>query len=343
MSVTRKPYGTLPNGEAVEQLTITGKGGLSVSFITYGGTLTNLIFDGKDIALGYTSLEEYLHEVGCIGVTVGRYANRIAGGKFELNGKTYDVGCNENEFCHLHGGAGGWQVKNWEVAAVEDAAITLRQFSPDGEVGYPGNVTADVHISVTPDNTLSFEYTATSDKDTILNMTQHAYFNLNGYDGGNHLDTLLQISANSILPVDDHLIPLGEALPVEGTPFDFREFKPIGRDINDSHEQIKLGNGYDHNFILKGEANAWKHCATAISPKTGIRMDCYTDQPGVQLYTGNMLKVDFGKGGPMSQYQGFCLETQHFPDSPNNPDYPSTVLKAGETYHTVTEYRFSKI
>ena len=343
MSVTRKPYGTMPNGETVEQLTITGEGGLSVTFITYGGTLTNLIFDGKDIVLGYESMEAYLHEVGCIGVTVGRYANRIAGGTFELNGVTYDVGCNENEFCHLHGGEGGFQVKNWIVASVEESAITLRQLSPDGEVGYPGNVCVDVRIAVTPNNTLSFEYTATTDKDTILSLTQHAYFNLNGYNGGNILDTLLQISADTILPVNEHLIPLGKPMSVEGTPFDFRKLKPIGRDITNDHEQIKLGNGYDHNFILNGEANEWKHCATAISNKTGIRMDCYTDQPGVQLYTGNLLKVDFGKGGPMSQYQGFCLETQHFPDSPHNPEYPSTVLKAGDTYHTVTEYRFTKV
>lgn len=342
MSVTRKPYGTLPSGEIVEQLTITGEGGLSVSFITYGGTLTNLVFDGKDIVLGYESMEAYLHEIGCIGVTVGRYANRIAGGKFELNGVTYDVGCNENEFCHLHGGTGGWQVKNWEVAAVEDTAIILRQFSPDGEVGYPGNVTADFRVEVKPDNTLLFEYTATTDKDTILNLTQHAYFNLNGYDGGDILDTLLKIPAETVLPVDEHLIPLAERMPVDGTPFDFRELKPIGRDIASDHEQIKLGNGYDHNFVL-GDTSEWRLCATAISNKTGIRMDCYTDQPGVQLYTGNMLSTDNGKGGAMSQYQGFCLETQHFPNSPNRPDFPSPVLKAGETYHTVTEYRFSKV
>lgn len=342
MAVTRKPYGMMPSGEKVEQLTITGEGGLSVSFITYGGTLTNLIFDGKDVVLGYESMEAYLHEIGCIGVTVGRYANRIAGGTFELDGITYDVGCNENEFCHLHGGAGGFQVKNWIVASTEESAVTLRQISPDGEVGYPGNVTVDVHISVKPDNTLSLEYTATTDKDTILSLTQHAYFNLNGYDGGNILDTLLQISADAILPVNEHLIPLGERMPVAGTPFDFRELKPIGRDITADHEQIKRGNGYDHNFIL-GEANEWKHCATAISHKTGIRMDCYTDQPGVQLYTGNLLSTENGKGGPMSQYQGFCLETQHFPDSPHHPDFPTTVLKAGETFHSITEYRFSKV
>ena len=342
MAVIQKPYGTMPSGEAVDQITIIGDGDLSVTFITYGGTLTNLIFDGKDVVLGYESMDAYLHEVGCIGVTVGRYANRIAGGVFELNGITYDVGCNENEFNHLHGGKGGFQVKNWTVTNIEENAVTLHQFSPDDEVGYPGNVTVDVRISITPDNTLSFEYTATTDKDTILNLTNHAYFNLNGYDGGPILDTLLRIPADSILPVDEHLIPLGERMPVDGTPFDFRELKPIGRDINADHEQIKRGTGYDHNFIL-GENDEWRLCATAISKKTGIRMDCYTDQPGVQLYTGNMLSTDNGKGGPMSQYQGFCLETQHFPDSPHHPDFPSTVLKAGETYHSITEYRFSKV
>lgn len=342
MSVTQKEYGVLPNGEKVTQLTICGESGLSVSFITYGGTMTNLIFAGKDIVLGYENMETYLHEIGSIGVTVGRYANRIADGRFELNGISYDVGRNEKGRNHLHGGAEGFQVKNWTVTAVEENAFTLQYVSPDGEMGYPGTVTVTVRIAVTENNTLSLAYTAVSNKDTVVNLTNHAYFNLNGYDGGDVLDTLLQINADAITPINEHLIPTGEYLMVEGTPLDFRLPKMIGRDINAEHEQLRYANGYDHNFIL-GDTMQRRLAVTAISNRTGIRMDCYTDQPGVQLYTANFLNTEYGKGGPMSQNQGFCLETQHFPDSPNHPNFPSTVLKAGETFRSFTEYCFSII
>ncbi len=342
MSVTRNVYGTLKSGETVEQLTIVGKGGLSVSFITYGGTMTNLIFDGKDVVLGYENLEDYQIGGGAIGVTVGRFANRIAGGQFELNGTRYDVGCNEKGINHLHGGVEGFQKKNWTIPSVEEDAFTLQYVSPDGEMGYPGTVTVSVRVSISPDNKLNLEYTAVSNKDTIINLTNHAYFNLNGYDGGDVLDTSLQIFADTITEINQNLIPTGEYLPVEGTPLDFRTPKAIGRDIHKDHEQVKLGGGFDHNFIL-GNTMQHRLAATAISDKSGIRMDCYTDQPGVQLYTANFLNSDFGKGGPMSHYQGFCLETQHFPDSPHHAHFPTTVLKAGETFASITTYAFSKL
>lgn len=342
MSVTQTEYGVLPNGEKVKQLTICGEGGLSVSFITYGGTMTNLEFNGKDVVLGYTDLETYRIGGGSIGVTVGRYANRIAGGKFELNGIAYDVGCNEKGRNHLHGGTEGFQVKNWTVASVEENAFTLQYVSPDGEMGYPGTMTVSVRIAVSAENALLLEYTAVSDQDTVVNLTNHAYFNLNGYDGGDILDTLLQINAEAVTAINEQLIPTGEYLSVEGTPLDFRTAKPIGRDIRADYEQLNFGSGYDHNFIL-GDTSERRLAVTAICEKSGIRMDCYTDQPGVQLYTANFLNSDFGKGGPMSQYQGFCLETQHFPDSPHHAHFPTTVLKAGETFHSVTEYHFSKI
>ncbi len=342
MSVIRKPYGVLPNGETVEQLTIVGSGGLSVSFITYGGTMTNLVFDGTDVVLGCNNLDEYLLGAGAIGVTVGRYANRIAGGRFTLNGTSYDVGRNEKGITHLHGGAEGFQVKNWKVASVEDNTFTLHYTSPDGEMGYPGTLSVDVRVSVSDENGVALEYTAVSDQDTVVNFTNHAYFNLNGYDGGDILDNTLQIYADTITPISQALIPTGEYLSVTDTPFDFRIAKPIGRDIHADHEQLKYGNGYDHNFIL-GETMERRLAVTAISEKTGIRMDCYTDQPGVQLYTANFLNTNHGKGGPMFPHQGFCLETQHFPDSPNHPNFPSTALKADEVFRSTTEYAFSKL
>ncbi len=342
MSVTRKAYGVLPDGEAVEQVTAVGEGGLSVSVITYGATITHLVFEGKDVVLGYEDLEGFRTGGGSINVTVGRYANRIAGGVFELNGTTYDIGRNEKGITHLHGGVEGFQAKNWTVVSVEDAAFTLRLVSPDGEMGYPGNLTVDVRFAVLPDNTLAIGYTATTDADTILNLTNHAYFNLNGYDGGDTLDTLLQIHAEAITPIGATLIPTGERLPVDGTPFDFRTAKPIGRDIHADHEQLRFGNGYDHNFVL-GDTMERRLAVVAESPRSGIRMACYTDQPGVQLYTANFLNSPFGKGGAMTPHQGFCLETQHFPDSPHHPAFPTVVLKAGETFRSTTEYAFSKL
>ncbi|MBR2338649.1 MAG: galactose mutarotase [Clostridia bacterium] len=340
MDNQRTAYGVMPDGTPVEKVSLTGKNGLSLSFITYGGIITELVYQGKDVVLGHTCLEDYLRGKGSIGVTVGRYANRIAGGKFELNGTVYDVGCNEAGRGHLHGGTLGFEKRVWTLGDLCENSATLHYTAADGEMGYPGTLNVAVTFTLEDDNTLAIFYRATTDKDTVLNLTNHAYFNLNGYDGGSTLDTELQINAESILPVDDLLIPTGERMPVEGTPFDFRVAKPIGRDINGDHAQLKIGGGYDHNFCL-GETCEYRHAVSAYSPRSGIRMDCYTDEPGVQLYTGNFLELPFGKGGAMTQYQGFCLETQHFPDSPNHPDFPSTVLKAGDTFESTTRYHFS--
>jgi aldose 1-epimerase len=290
--------------------------------------------------LGYEDLDSYRTGGGSIGVTVGRYANRIAGGTFTLNGALYDVGRNEKDYNHLHGGTEGFQAKNWAVKSVEENAFTLQYVSQDGEMGYPGTVTVSVRVAV-EDNTLQLAYTAVSDKDTVINLTNHAYFNLNGYNGGDVLNTQLQIFADAITPINEKLIPTGELMCVENTPLDFRTMKPIGQDIHADHEQLRFANGYDHNFVLKNDAQK-RLAVTAVSPESGIRMECYTDQPGVQLYTANFLNTAFGKGGPMYQYQGFCLETQHFPDSPHHDNFPTTVLKAGETFNSITEYAFSK-
>lgn len=334
-------YGTMPDGTVVEQYTLTGKGGLTVRCITYGAIITNVVFDGKDVVLGQDRLHDYFPCIGYIGTTVGRYANRIAGGKFELGGKTYDVGCNEREGVHLHGGERGFDKYVWDVIDASDNHITMRHISKDGDMGYPSTLTLDVTFTVEDDDTLAITYHATADGDTILNPTNHTYFNLNGYDGGDILDTELWINADTILEVDEYLLPTGNRLPVVGTPFDFTTPKPIGRDIAADHPQIKLGGGYDHNFCI-ADAVGYRHIVSAYSPRSGIRMDCYSTEPGVQLYTGNGLESDFGKGGPMSHFQGFCLETQHFPDSPNHPEFPTTVLKGGEVFESITRYHFSK-
>lgn len=341
MSLLRTRYGTLRNGETVEKLTLFQPDGFAASFITYGATLVSLTVQGRDVVLGYNDLEEYRRDTASIGVTVGRYANRIADGRFTLNGVVYDVGRNETaRRGHLHGGEAGFQVKHWEIASCEENAFTLSLLSPDGDMGYPGTLKVNLRVSLEESHALSLTYTAASDRDTVINLTNHAYFNLNGYNGGDILDTQLCIAADAILPVNERLIPLGNYLPVSGTPFDFRTAKPIGRDIVEPHEQLRLGGGYDHNFVL--EHPSMQHpAAVAHSPRSGITMTCFTDQPGIQLYTANFLDCSFGKGGALRKHQGFCLETQHFPDSPNHPQFPPTVLRANEVFTSRTVYKFS--
>ncbi len=337
MAITRNVYGTLPDGTVVERLTITNADGDSASFITYGATLTSLVYCGVDTVLGYTDWDGYVHDTASLGVTVGRYANRIAGGTFVLNGVTYDVGRNEQaREGHLHGGAVGFQKKNWTVTACEDNAFTLSLHSPDGDMGYPGALDVSLRVAFDDTATLSLTYTATADRDTVINLTNHSYFNLNG--SGSVLDTVLYINADAIVPVNERLIPVGELLPVDGTPFDFRTAKPIGRDIDGSHPQLTIGGGYDHSFVL----NNGDVAARAFCPQSGITLCCTTTEPAVQLYTANFLETDGGKHGRMTPRTAFCLETQHAPDSPNQPQFPSTVLRAGDTFRSVTVYSFTK-
>ena len=339
------PFGTFKDGRLAERYVLIGRGGLSANIFTYGATVQSLEFAGKDVVLGYDTLDDYLQGGASQGASIGRYANRIAAGKFLLNGIHYDVGCNENGVGHLHGGFVGFDKKLWEARVVSDGeepAVEFTTSSPDGEEGYPGNLQVSVIYTVTADNGLRLEYTARSDKDTVVNLTNHSYFNLNGWDGGDILDTQLTIFADSITPIDKKFIPTGEFMQVDGTPFDFRQAKSIGRDIGQANEQLKLGLGYDHNFIL-GTDRKMRHAVTAVSPQSGIRLDCYTDLPGVQLYTSNMLNEPTGKQGkPLYKYQGFCLETQFFPDSPNQSGFPSTTLMADQVYYSMTEYKFSK-
>lgn len=321
------------------------KGDMRSAVLSYGATLQMLEYAGKDRILGYDSLEGYLGGGSYQGAAVGRYANRIAGGEFDLNGRHFDVGRNEKGIGHLHGGETGFDKRLWTAELLtdgEDPAVRFNLLSADGDEGYPGNLSVTLTYQLTADNALRLTYTAESDQDTVVNMTNHAYFNLNDNHGTDILDIRLRIAAATITPVDERLIPTGALLPVEGTPFDFRTEKTIGQDIGAEDEQLRLGGGYDHNFVL-GMDRRRRHAVSAWSPESGVRMDCFTDLPGVQLYTANALAEPGGKGGrPLGKNQGFCLETQFFPDSPHQPDFPSPVLRAGERFESTTEYRFSR-
>lgn len=335
MSVTKEPFGS------AEKYTITGSGALSASILTYGATIQSLTFRGVDVALGYSDLNDYATLDGYLGATVGRYANRIAGGRFTLNGVEYDVGCNEQGRGHLHGGFTGVSRRVWAAEVLDDNALRLSITLPAGEDGYPGTMQLSVTFTVDGD-TLRLAYHAVSDADTVFNPTNHCYFNLNGQDGAPVTNHLMQIAASAYTPTDDTQIPTGELRPVAGTAFDFRTPKPIGQDIKAPDPQLRLPGGYDHNFVLDGAPGTLRFAARVSSPDTGFAMDCFTDLPGLQVYTACGLNNPRGKAGPLGQYQGFCFETQFFPDSPNKPDFPSATLPANTPFETVTEYRFSK-
>ncbi len=343
MAIIKTPFGNLPDGRAVTRYTLAGKGGLCASVLDYGATLQSLLFAGKDVLLGYENAADYANAGGgYLGATVGRYANRIAGGMFTLNGKVYTLANNEPGRAHLHGGNVGFDKMIWEMDILDtgdEPTLRASLFSPDGEEGYPGNLKVTVTFKVSLDNTLSITYTADSDADTVINFTNHAYFNLNGFDGGDILDTVVSVNADYFTAVDDLLIPT-ELTPVDGTPFDFRQAKPLSDAIHGDHPQIKLAGGVDHNFAVNGEIGTLREAIKAHSPKSGIEVTCLTDLPGVQIYTANWLEKDFGKGGPMTRFQGFCMETQFYPDTPNRPDFPSCVLKAGEKFESVTAFHF---
>ena len=344
MSVEIKEFGVLPSGEKIDKITLRNSDGFEISLINYGARLTNCIYDGVDVVLGFDNIYGYIPGTGYVGAVIGRYGNRIEKGRFTLNGKNYFVGCNESGKGHLHGGIKGFDKKVWDYSVFDDEdcpAVTFSMVSPDKDMGYPGNLTVKVCYSLSG-SSFTIAYNSTTDKDTVTNITNHSYFNLNGYDGENVLNTELMINADYITPVNVDMIPTGQYLPVEGTPFDFRKPKPIGKDINDTHPQMLLGKGFDHNFVLGTEMEE-RVAAVAHSPITGITMTVTTDQLSVQFYTANWLHEPNGKGGKNIDYrQGFCLETQHFPASPNRENFPSTVLKAGESFKTSTTFAFSK-
>jgi aldose 1-epimerase len=342
-------YGVTAKGDSVKQYTLTNKNGMKVEVINYGGIITSLTAPDKngkyqDVVLGFTKPEDYFNDNPYFfGALIGRYGNRIANAKFTLEGKTYELDKNDGPNS-LHGGKEGFDTKIWTVEPVKDAqfpTLKLTYVSADGEEGFPGKLTTTVLYTLTDDNALEISYEATTDKATVVNLTQHSYFNLSGNFTQPVTDHELQLKAEKFLPVNSTIIPTGEEKSVKGTPFDFTVSKPIGKDINSDDEQIRLGQGYDHNWILEGKG--LRTIATVYHPATGRVMEVMTDQPGVQFYSGNFLdgKYETKTGGKYEKRNGFCLETQHYPDSPNQKAFPSTELKPGQKYQTKTIYKFS--
>lgn len=344
--ISVEPYGKLKDGTDVSLYTLTN-GKATMKVINYGGIIVSLEVPDKegrlvDVVLGYDSLKAYEERNPFFGALVGRYGNRIANGRFSLDGKVYDLVKNNNGN-HLHGGTKGFDKVVWnieELTSEDGPAIKLSYLSKDMEEGYPGNLDVEVIYTLTNDNTIKFDYKATTDKKTIVNLTQHTYFNLNG-GKTDILSHEIMINADKFIPVNEALIPTGEISSVANTPMDFRKPAKIGERINANNEQVRFGRGYDHTWVLNGDG--MKLAAEVYEPLSGIEMTVRTREPGVQFYTGNFLDGTLtGKSNVVyHQRTGFCLETQHFPDSPNQSSFPSVVLEPGATYSTQTTYKFS--
>lgn len=341
------------DGKQTKFYTLINENGVEITFTNFGQRLISLYVPDKkgnfdDVVLGPDNLEGFMAPGGAFfGAVVGRYGNRIGKGEFELNGTKYELVKNNNGN-HLHGGTKGFNAVVWDVDQHSDDSIIFSRTSPDMEEGYPGNLKTVVSYRLTDENELKIDYQATTDKTTVVNLTHHSFFNLEGEAAGNIGNHVMMINADGFTPVDEGLIPTGEIRKVGGTPFDFREPKPIGRDIDADTEQIKFGKGYDHNFVLNAEPTNEDGLALAakvVEPKTGRTMEVYTNEPGVQFYTGNFMDGSYtGKAGKPYVFRGtFCLETQHFPDSPNKPDFPSTVLEPGEIYNSSCTYKFGVV
>lgn len=349
-TVARADFGRLPDGTAVELFTLTNASGMSVSATNYGGIITSIKVpdrNGKfgDVVLGYDSLDGYLKESPYFGAIIGRYANRIGNAQFTLDGKIYRLARNDGPNT-LHGGLKGFDKAVWQAEPFEhegEVGVILTHTSPDGDEGFPGTLSLKVTYTLTDRNELAFDYRATTDKPTVVNLTQHSYFNLGGDGSGEVLAHELTIHADRYTPVGKTLIPIGQLATVEDTPFDFRRRTPIGARIDADHPQIELGSGYDHNYVLNRARNELALAARVEEPKTGRVMEVRTSEPGMQFYTANHLDGSIaGKSGhAYRRRNAFCLETQHFPDSPNKPTFPSTTLRPGQTYQSRTVYTFS--
>ncbi|MGN6416823.1 MAG: aldose epimerase family protein [Pseudobacter sp.] len=334
------------DGKQTRLYTLKNSNGVTACFTNFGGRLVGLWVPDSagnfiDVAIGLGSVQDYAGpDDAYFGASIGRYGNRIAKGKFTLEGKQYSLFIN-NGVNTLHGGRKGFSAVVWDAEQLNDSTLKLSYLSKDGEEGYPGNLTVSIIYSLTENNELRMQYAATTDKTTIVNLTNHAYFNLNGEGSGSIGDHLLTIDAERYTPVDSTLIPTGELAPVAGTPFDFTKPVTIGSRWNEANEQLKNGGGYDHNFVLNG--SGLKPAARVVGDKSGIVMEVFTEEPGLQFYGGNfMAGKNTLKQGAKDEYRtAFCLETQHFPDSPNQPSFPSTVLKPGANYVTVSVYKFS--
>jgi aldose 1-epimerase len=354
MSLTQSPFGTMPDGATIDLFTMVNDHRLEVRVITYGAAIVSIRTPDRagrldDIVTGFDNLEGYLTRSRFFGAVAGRYANRIANARFRLDGQSYELAAN-NGRNHLHGGRRGFDKVVWKGARFErdgNVGVVLTYVSPDGEEGYPGTLKASVTYTLTPRDELIVDYAATTDKATPINLTNHSYFNLAGDGHGDILRHLLTIDADRYTPTDDTQIPTGEIAAVAGTPFDFRTATPVGSRIDADNEQIRRGHGYDHNFALNGwrasdSGGRPRHAARLVDPSTGRTMDVATTEPGLQFYSGNNLDGSaVGKGGHVyARRTSLCLETQHFPDSPNHANFPSTILRPGEQYRSTTVFTF---
>ena len=350
--ILKESFGKTAEGESVDIYTLKNRRGMQVKITNYGGIVVSLTAPDRnrkfaDVVLGYNDLDSYLKPpFPYFGSIIGRYGNRIAKGRFTLDGVEYKLATNNGEN-HLHGGLKGFDKMVWTVKRVGTTptgpALFLTYLSKDGEEGYPGNLRVDVVYTLTHNNELKIDYTASTDKDTVTNLTHHSYFNLAGEGNGDILNHRLVLKADRFVPTDAGAIPTGELRSVAGTPFDFRTANTIGARINQDEEQITIGKGYDHTWVVNGRAGVLRQAASVYEPTTGRVMEVWTTEPGVQFYTGNYLDGTItGKAGkPYPRRSGFCLETQHYPDSPNQPKFPTTTLKKGATYKSTTVYRFS--
>lgn len=348
-TVTRAPFGVLATGDSVHVFTLTNANGVELRALDYGGIIQSLRTPDRtgklgDIVLGFDSLDQYVKRSPYFGAIVGRYANRIAKGTFSLDGTTYHLAINNGPNA-LHGGLVGFDKVVWNAepfSTDSSVGVVWTHTSPDGDQGYPGALAARVTYTLTNDNRLVIDYHATTDKPTIINLTNHSYFNLAGAGSGDVLQQLMQINADSVTPVDSTLIPTGKLEAVAGTPLDFRTPTPIGAHVGDANLQLKYAGGYDFNYVLnRTDTTSLVHAARAEDPASGRTVDVFTTQPGLQFYTGNFLDGSFaGIGGTYIHRGAFTLETQHYPDSPNQPNFPSVVLRPGQTFNAQTVFAF---
>ena len=346
--IVNRPFGSLQDGRSVELFLLRNENGFEASITPYGGTVTSIMAPDRaggfeDVVLGFDDLDGYLGPQPHFGAVIGRFANRVGGGRFTLDGRDFVLHCNDGNN-HLHGGRSGFDKALWKARPGPGALeLTLEYVSRDGEEGYPGRLEATVTYAVKPDNELRIDYHCTTDKPTHVNLTNHSYFNLAGAGRGDVLDHLLTIVAEKFTPVDRTSIPTGELREVAGAPMDFRSSRAVGERIDDKDEQLQIGSGYDHNFVLSRRGREPSLAARVFEPTSGRVMEVLTTEPGIQFYSANFLDGSIkGKGGVAYERRcALCLETQHFPNSPNRPEFPSTILRPGEEYRSTTVYRFS--
>ena len=351
MGIKKEPFGKGLDNQDVFLYEISNEAGMTIAVSDFGATLVKILVPDKngklrDVALGYDHVEGYYDNSCHFGAVIGRNGNRIGGARFTLNGKEYQLAVNDNKN-NLHSGPDWYRTRVWEVKKIdqEKNAVSFGLYSPDMDQGFPGNLTVQVTYTLTEDNEIQIHYEGTADQDTIVNMTNHSYFNLAGHDGGREalLDHKVQILAPEYTPVSDsEAIPTGEIAPVAGTPMDFQELKKIGQDLESDFEQLKFGGGYDHNYALIRKKGSMRKAAAAEYEESGIVMEVYTDLPGMQFYIGNFIDNEKGKNGCIYEKRsGFCMETQYYPDACNQNSFESSVLKAGDKYDTTTVYKFS--